>query len=218
MVIGESFAWGHIGKTGGDATASLFAAINGLAQTIDPTSDIHKHDTFQYRGVKDKVLVLNIRRLSSWVISYYNHHYLSPVGFDTLSSPSVAPGNPKFLTSEDKILFQCRDRKIDLSVTTLPDRMLKIYVADQEIYWLRMESLRRDFINFVNKFFRRLTTYETFKVLTLRTKKNNPYDHDINRWFSCEQITQLYKNNPLWASIEQQHYVSPLKNCFSFLG
>lgn len=210
MVIGERFAWGHIGKTGGDAAAAYFAAL-GLNLEIDRADDIHKHDTFQYRGVVRDVYALNIRRLPHWVISYYNHHLLAPVAFDTMSSPSVAPGNPEFLLPKDKELFcsKMTNAEIDLSVTDLPDRMLKVYTDNDKykIVWLRMECLVDDLIRFVNKYVRQLTEAEVAKLRKLSTKKPNDYNHDVRSWFTAEQVATLYKNNPYWTAIERRCYI-----------
>jgi hypothetical protein len=32
------------------------------------------------------------------------------------------------------------------------------------------------------------------------------YDHDVTHWFTPEQIRRLYRNNPLWASVEERLY------------
>ncbi len=46
MVITEHFAWAHMGKSGGDATARMFAAVPGLVEwASSPVTDA-KHDPF----------------------------------------------------------------------------------------------------------------------------------------------------------------------------
>lgn len=208
MVIGERFVWGHIGKTGGDAIASLFAAIPLLAHTIDPPDRVEKHDTFGFRGIQKEVYALNIRKLPNWIVSVYNHHRLAPEGVDTLSTPSVAPGNPPVIMPEDKALLQSKQLPVDLSETNFPDRILKLYSDGYEITWLRMEMLRVDFVRFVNRFVRPLTAEEVAVAMTLPTKTPNPYDHDISKWLTEEQVKRLYENNPYWASVEEKCYRS----------
>ena len=75
MIIGERFVWGHLVKTGGDSTARLFQLFPALVVHCDSANDNHKHDPFGARPeeVRGKVLVLNIRRLPSWVLSYAHH-------------------------------------------------------------------------------------------------------------------------------------------------
>lgn len=49
MVIGETFAWGHMGKTGGDATW-LFHCVSDLVEFAHPTEDPRKHEPFSDRS------------------------------------------------------------------------------------------------------------------------------------------------------------------------
>ncbi|NIQ13861.1 MAG: hypothetical protein GTO02_05495, partial [Candidatus Dadabacteria bacterium] len=72
MVVGKRFAWGHIGRTGGDAIHTYFSFFKKeLNLTMDSTDSPTKHDSFSKRGIDDKakILVLNIRRLPYYILS-----------------------------------------------------------------------------------------------------------------------------------------------------
>ena len=32
------------------------------------------------------------------------------------------------------------------------------------------------------------------------------YDHEVEHWFTPEQVRLMYSNNPVWASLEQRLY------------
>src|SRR4051794_34196562 len=76
MVVGERFAWGHMQKTGGDATLRLFQLFPHLILHADPRNDQAKHTPFAQREdmVRGKLLVANIRRLPAWTLSWSQHH------------------------------------------------------------------------------------------------------------------------------------------------
>ena len=65
VVIGDRFAWGHLEKTGGDATLELFGEVPEVVRFADPLDSHHKHCSFPDResAVRGKLLALNIRRL-----------------------------------------------------------------------------------------------------------------------------------------------------------
>ena len=46
MVIGNNFAWAHLPKTGGDATAKLFSIFSHAVTFADPIDSNDKHTTF----------------------------------------------------------------------------------------------------------------------------------------------------------------------------
>src|SRR6266542_4333678 len=77
MVIGERFAWAHMPKTAGTATVAMLHACDGLVRFADSPEGADAHSTFADRRelVDGKLLVLNLRRLPSWVLS--RAHYVS---------------------------------------------------------------------------------------------------------------------------------------------
>jgi hypothetical protein len=76
MVIGERFAWGHLQKTGGDATLGMFQLFPRLIVHADPRNVQQKHAPFSSREheVEGKMLACNLRRLPAWSLSWAQHH------------------------------------------------------------------------------------------------------------------------------------------------
>ena len=75
MVIGEGYAWAHLPKTGGDATLAMFRLFPDLVEFADPDDTNDKHTQFHSRArlIRGKLLVMNFRRLPSWVLSRALH-------------------------------------------------------------------------------------------------------------------------------------------------
>lgn len=186
MIIGRHFVWGHIGKTGGDATRMLFDLFPDLIVAADDISDPRKHDTFRARGILPDagLFALNIRRLPCWVVSFVNHVKDTHVGY-TLPPSSLL----------------CRAR--------LPDRLIANY-TDHGQYpihrWLRMEYLREDVQAFIHEKLRPISDHEAVTIRHCETNPPRDYDHNIYQWFTRKEVEQLYAHNPLWREIEQRVY------------
>lgn len=187
MVIGEKFAWTHMGRAGGDATAQYFSVFSDyLKLEIDPP-DLHKkHDTFEKRNVNNKILALNIRRLPSFILSHIFH-------MPTLSKPPY-PNTKDALDSKN-------------TLSSLPDKYIKHYTNNLTLkinYWLRMEYLKEDILKFIQNFIE--ITPTIIKIYNLTAKTTADYDHDVYNYWSPDEIAILYKNNPIWSEIEKKHY------------
>ena len=188
MVIGEKFAWGHLRKTGGDATLALFRLFPELIHTADPHHREDKHRPFTEREahVSNKLLVCNIRRLPSVVLSW--SHHLNHWGHK---------GQPVAMKSPEQ-----------MSQSTKPDAWLSEMTDDGRFdigWWLRWESLGDDFIEFVS-WFADVSEDKKAQIRDIGRINALHYDHEVTHWFSPEQIARLYENNPLWASAEQAAY------------
>ncbi len=192
MIIGEQFVWGHLPKTGGDATECLFRLFPGLVMYADGPGTNDKHASFHARRDQTlgKALALNIRRLPSWMLSYA-HHKASrglypeyrPLPMNTaeqMAESSVADATLSALTHEHT------------------------YHVDR---WLRMEFLSSDFLIFISSFTD--VSPEQVRLIQGSPQVNaTSYTHEISEWFSSEQLTQMYANNPAWAHIENGEYGS----------
>ena len=75
MVITEQFAWAHLPKAAGSATQDMLEAVPGLVLWAQPQDTNDKHDPFwrHEEAVAGKLLVMNIRRLPSWILSMAHH-------------------------------------------------------------------------------------------------------------------------------------------------
>ncbi len=189
MVIGERFAWGHLQKTAGDATLGLFRLFPELILYSDPRNVEDKHASFATRAadVDGKVLAANFRRLPDWTLSWAQHR----------ARNSTRDGKPIPMNSPHQMVEVPRADK-RLSILTDSGR----YHID---HWLRMERLADDFTAFVSQLTdiddadrERIAGFERINALE--------YDHDITHWFTPEQVRRLYRNNPLWASVEERVY------------
>ena len=93
MVITEKFAWAHLPKAAGDATRSMFASVPGLVIFQAPSESNEKHNGYwvHEREIGDRLRVMNIRRLPSWILSAAHHKAASGLhpDYTPLPMPSV---------------------------------------------------------------------------------------------------------------------------------
>lgn len=194
MVIGETFAWAHLPKTGGDATLLLFRLVPELIVFADDAGTNAKHDPFSVREkeIEGKRRIANLRRLPSWMLSHAMHesrYWRYP------------DGSPFPLPTPDEIAHRTlADKKLSILTTT------GRFNVDR---WLRMEFLREDFLELVSELID-VTEERKQQILAAPLANVTAYDHDVSNWFSPEQIERMYKNNPVWASIEKELYGSEL--------
>ena len=190
MVIGESFAWAHLPKTGGDATLSMFKLFPDLVEFADPDDSNDKHAQFRSRAqqIRGKLLVMNIRRLPAWVLSRAQH----------ASRWGIYPGyEPIPMAPAD-----------ELAGSSFPDSRLMLHTDEGRFWpdrWLRMETLAADFADFVSSL-REVSDTERERVEALGPVNSAEYDHELAGWFTSGQIRQMYLNNPCWATLEQEQY------------
>ncbi len=190
MVIGEGYAWAHLPKTGGDATLAMFRLFPDLVEFADPEDTNDKHAQFHSRArlIRGKLLVMNFRRLPSWVLSRAQH--VSRRGIH----PDYEP--------------QPMGTSRELAESSFPDNRLLLYTSEGRFHpdrWLRMESLAADFIDLISDF-RTVSDEERRGVMALGQINQAEYDHQIASWFSSDEIARMYLNNPSWATVEQELY------------
>jgi hypothetical protein len=190
MVIGERFAWGHLQKTGGDATWELFRMFPGVVVFADPRNIEAKHASFVERAdqVRGKLLVSNIRRLPAWTLSWAQHRAR------LAKRPN---GSPVPMNSPRQMVEVPR-----------ADMRLEILTGDGAFpveRWLRMEHLAEDFADFLAEV-TEVTTEDRERIASFSRVNTLDYDHEVANWFTAEQVKQLYLNNPTWAGVERQVY------------
>jgi hypothetical protein len=190
MVIGERFAWAHLPKTGGMATAELFKLFPELIVYVDPDDTNEKHTTFRERAdqVNGKVLAMNLRRLPFWVLSRAQHVARWGIFPDYEPIPMEPPQR--------------------LAESSFPDTRIQLYTDEGRFgidRWLRVESLSEDFLSFISDF-GEVSDERRRQVDDLQPVNAHEYDHEIENWFNAEQIEMLYNRNPLWAALERKVY------------
>jgi hypothetical protein len=188
VVIGEKFAWGHLRKTGGNATLELFQLFPELILMADPNQREDKHRPFAQREAQlgNKLLVCNIRRLPSLVLSWCHHKNFW--GHKGHHVPMTSPHQMAECTFPDEWLAEMTDHgRFEIG------------------WWLRWEDLAADFIAFVSKY-TDVSDEKKERAFELGAINALHYDHEVAHWFSDEQISRLYETNPIWAAAEQQAY------------
>ena len=190
MIIGERFAWGHLGKTGGDATLALFRIFPELIEHADARTANAKHAKFREREeqVRGKLLVLNMRRLPAWILSFAQHRARRGL------HPDFTP-LPMWTADE-------------MAESSVADAELKAFTDDGRFnidVWLRTEYLRWDVLSFVSTI-ATITERQLEQVLELPPINATEYEHDIERWFTASQLERMYARNPVWAALEAQLY------------
>jgi hypothetical protein len=190
MVIGTSFAWGHLGKTGGEATARMFAVFPELIVFADPPSVPEQHTSFTERttDVEGKELVLNIRRLPAWMLSY--QVWKSRWGVD----PDYEP--------------QTMASPYEMAQSDIADQHIAHFTANGRLTidrWLRMEYLAPDFLTFIADR-TEVSPERREQVMALGSVNALTYDHELQHWFTPAHIALMYRNNPRWAAVESSLY------------
>jgi len=188
VVITDRFAWAHLPKAAGDATAKMFAAVPGLVRYQAPIDSNDKHDGFwvHAEAIEGKLRVMNIRRLPSWILSSAHHKAISGLhpDYEPLPMPSVE----------------------EMVEETDADELLR-WMTGPELpveRWLRAESLAAD----VERLLRDVGVDPRAARAAVESVPwvGNPYDHDVSHSFTAGQISRIYERNPGWAAAELEAY------------
>jgi hypothetical protein len=190
MVIGERFAWAHLPKTAGMATAKLFKLFPELISYIDPEDTNEKHTPFAERAeqVEGKLLAMNLRRLPVWVLSRAQHVARWGIYPDYEPIPMDSPE--------------------ELAASSFPDTRIQLFTDNGRFRidrWLRAEALDEDFLDFVSAF-TDVTDERRQQVRELGPVNAHEYDHELGNWFDAALIERMYAANPIWAAIEREVY------------
>src|SRR3954451_22716650 len=177
MVIGERFAWCHMQKTGGDQALATFRWFPNLIVHSDARNVQEKHTPFAGREeeIAGKLLVCNIRRLPAWMLSWAQHHS---------QYRSLGPdGKPVSMKSPQEMAELSR-----------ADRRLAHFTDDGRFRierWFRSEFLAEDFTAFVSEL-PDLSEGIREDIAGYPLVNQNDYDHEIEHWFTAEQVRLMY--------------------------
>ena len=188
MVITERFAWAHLPKTAGDATAQMFAAVPGLVLYQAPLDSNEKHDGFWVHAdaIEGKLRVMNIRRLPSWILSIAHHKAISGIHPDYEPLPMASIEEMAEDTDPDNVLRW----------TTGPDHPVE--------RWLRAENIAADVEQLLLDV--GVGARKARRAVSSVPWVGNTYEHDISQIFTAEQINGMYERNPDWAAAEREAY------------
>jgi hypothetical protein len=190
MIIGKSFAWGHLGKTGGHTTWELFNLFPEEIEFADPLGNNKQHTPFVERRaeVAGKDLVLNIRQLPAWMLSRHMHQARWGNYPEYEPLPMTSPYEMALSDAADTRLVQFTDH------------------GNLEIkHWLRTEHLVEDFIAFISHYVE-LTPERRAQILEVGGRNVATYNRRLDHWFSPAHIELMYMSNPHWAAAEARVY------------
>jgi hypothetical protein len=193
MIVSQNFVWAHLPKTGGDATAAMMQKVPRLIVLADPALDNAKHLPLDERrgSIAGKLLVANMRRLSSWAVSMARHR--ERFG----AYPDYEP--------------QGAGARAGVASESAADDLLELIVGRYEIdVWLRQEQLEDDVVRFLREV-AGLTDAEEAAVRSVGRVNENRSRLQLRkpapeRYFTPEQLEAIYANNPRWAAIERRVY------------
>lgn len=189
-----------------------------------------KHRTFQQFGLDGKERrFLSIRRLPAWYLSWIAQmvgrlHNDDPLAWDPPTEKQLGEWDQVGFTNwgrqghgngaiqvptMSQILGDDPYRMDDNHGTlhNLADRFMKAFTDRPVSGWIRQEFMEDD----VKEFFRKdlgwspmqLRAYDNANRINKVLLK---YDHDVDHFFSPDEIKRLYENNPLWTEAEEQAY------------
>jgi hypothetical protein len=189
MVIGERFAWGHLPKTGGEATRAMFSHVPELVRFSDPPGTLEQHMTFVERRdqVEGKVLALNIRRLPAWILSREQHRARWGVHPENRPMPMPSPA--------------------EMASSTVPDERLGAFMSGglEVDRWLRTEHIVDDFLAFASEF-TDMPDELANRIRGIGRINFNVYTRSLDDWFTPGQVEELYASNPRWRAVEERVY------------
>jgi hypothetical protein len=192
MVITRRFAWAHLPKTGGDATAAMFAAVPGLVEFADPRDSNDKHMPFFGREaeVSGKLLVMNIRRLPAWALSGAQHKARHGVHPEYTPLPLETVDQITTRTDADDLL-----------------RWMTDHGRFEVGRWLRMERLEHDVLALLEEL-GELSPTARAGIRRVGRVNEGGYPAAAARELTPEKIARLYELNPVWAQVEREVYGS----------
>ena len=189
MIVGESFVWFHLGKTGGKTTRSMISCIKNETLKKIFTKELHHMNRNQYENLfpeslLNKFPVIGFRRLIPYMHSHYGQQHKNM---------------DNFYNSASKGLLRKRNSKF-----VLPDNILKSYTADcykiENIRFLRIEFIKEDFISTFKDFDFSYNEIDKLSRIKKGSRKYEMYD------FSKEEINYIYSKNPFWRDLEIKLY------------
>lgn len=198
MIITNKFVWAHFQKTGGTAMHRMFEAVKTPDMKFDPQNKHLKHDTFQQRIKKcvklPEVRIMNLRRLPEWINSF--------LWFQERCT------RIQYL-KENYTQGMVRDREGGQSDKKLIWRNVDGYLASYMDYginhWLKCSSLNEDFIEIIGKYIP-IPDKKKDEIMEINNVGKGHYKK--KEYYTKKEKLQMYKECPLWATVEENIYGS----------
>ena len=193
MIIGDSFVWLHLPKTGGTSCARLFRSLGIESLTVDDDESDRKHDSLDMRTkIKEfspgnKQVFITSRRLPAWLLSDW-HHKRVFMGLDLPFDP-VKSG----------LFYSLRLGGVWVSA----DFWLSYFRVTPEMKAVRLEYLEED----ANRLIHPLLPEGT-PTLSFEHKNSNNYSRCLGDYLTRRDLSRIYSNNPSWKEWEIEVYGS----------
>lgn len=203
MIIGPDFVWLHLPKCGGSATEAALRRLLSDRESIafDEIGNFPMvwHDSIHMRRQRNpsfdpeaRIIISGIRRLPHWLLSL-SHYEIArgerPSTREMLLRGEVySAGGAKI--SADQVIGQFLNPRVD--------------------FWIRTENMAEDIATAFH--IPRATVDE---ALRKENVAKIDYVRQLSFWFTNEELSRLYKANPIWASIEQGVYGEPAPEILS---
>lgn len=198
MILTERILWSHLPKTAGTSTDLLFLRSGIPFLWRDPQDSPSKHlPAEEHPGLGSllatpRVRVINIRRLPLWLLSSHQHKLHSMQ-----------------LTPESEPLAQGLFYRHRLQAWLPADWWLERFGVDEQWSFLRVEHLKRDFSDLLQRH-QPVGLRSRIRIALTGARNRKRYDRRLSAWFSSEQLRRIYGANPRWAALEERLYGSLL--------
>lgn len=193
MIITEKFVWIHLPKCAGNKTRMVLQ--QALWDRILYQSPIGKeHESSLPKGfvLGDKEIVMNLRKIPSFLISKSNHHFTAnrygiPFSEQELldlvkQGKTIQP--PKRIMTADLVL----------------NGFTKILNSGNKVTYIRQEFYQQDMQEFLSRFKARPADLKSKHSL----RRPNSLLSEDN--LSEEDIKKIYETNPNWSKLEKKIY------------
>lgn len=203
MIIGETFCWLHLGKTGGKTSREvislvkdeklkkIYQTLHGGRRIPDHHFNIEQYEKCYQHKITDRDILIGFRRLTTWIQSFHTH----------FRSQLNGEAAKKYYTKSRELSKQGKILRLDGSHEN-PDQILSYYISNLDINninFIRCEYMYEDFL----KYFGSKIDEEKLKIACNKKIGARQYS---SQNFSEEEIKCIYEANPLWSEVESLIY------------
>ena len=198
MIVTSNLQWMHLPKTAGTTTEKLFLASGLPLLWNDPQSSplkhlpLSEHPNFSSIPLHDQLRVANFRRLPDWLLSNFQHKRRM-MNLDLNIEPMR---RGLFWRERDHSWFPA-------------DWWLDRLQIDENCLLLRVDYLKSDFLKCLNQY-DPIGPISRLRVRLVKDQNRNTYQRSLREWYTCDDLSCLYSENPQWAALEQLVYGSLL--------
>ncbi len=215
MIVTNDFVYFHKGKTGGDKFYSLMNSNTCFTESIvyqnyNPGKYGRNNNWQKHNSIFDLLRLgydidtlrcfLGFRKLSSWLLSFANHHFYNNFKYDC----AIEHINKKL---NKGLIIKHND----------PSLLKELNIYD-DWNWIYADTIWHVLTQLTNKptFIRQEYLLEDFNqkiaIPYYNVKLSNGYNNLINAFdksdspFKINDIETIYRNNPKWSDIEKELY------------